>query len=326
MFREFYITSVCLLIPLCVQGEEQAVPTARPIPLTRPAMKQQLEDLKGRTQRIPLPEVKVDATQGDMRQFSYEMRLREAYLPPGTPSVVYANMLPPPGARPDANAQPRNRDFSRNADEAMTLTYAFKTRLFWIVSRTNNCHYCLGHQEQKLSAVGMTDDQIAALDFDWLQHPENERPAFAYARKLTWEPHRLTDADFTELRKFYTDMQILEMTLSVSWNNSINRWKEGLGVPQSQHGDMFFRNKSPDIPADRPLPIDTFLTPTSDELQASVSLVAAVPESNRGSASAASGYNTRPKLESADSVREQLVADRVTPAAVAARRRSGRSR
>jgi AhpD family alkylhydroperoxidase len=192
----------------------------------------------------------------------------------------------------------------------MTLSYAFKTRLFWIVSRTNNCHYCLGHQEQKLSAVGMTDDQIAALDFDWLQHPESERPAFAYARKLTWEPHRLTDADFTELRKFYTDLQILEMTLSVAWNNSINRWKEGLGVPQSQHGDMFFRNKSPDIPADRPLPIDTFLTPTSDSFRNSVSLVAAVPEDARSGAAATSGYNTRPKLESADVVREKLTATR----------------
>lgn len=308
MVRTLAFTSVCLLIPLSLLGEEQAVPTPRPIPLTRPEMKQQLEDLKGRTQRIPLPEVKVDPTQGDMRQFSYEMRLRELYLPPGTPSVVYANLLPPPGARPDTNAQPRTRDFTRNADEAMTLSYAFKTRLFWIVSRANNCHYCLGHQEQKLSAVGMTDDQIAALDFDWLQHPEHERPAFAYARKLTWEPHRLTDSDFTELRKSYTDMQILEMTLSVAWNNSINRWKEGLGVPQSQHGDMFFRNKSPDIPADRPLPIDTFLTPTSEGYQNSVSLVAAVPESGRGGASSAGGYNTRPKLESVDVVREKLLA------------------
>ena len=35
------------------------------------------------------------------------------------------------------------------------------------------------------------------------------------------------------LRKHYTDLQILEMVLSVSGNNAINRWKEGAGVPQS---------------------------------------------------------------------------------------------
>ena len=33
------------------------------------------------------------------------------------------------------------RSFTRDADPNMTLSYAFKTELFWIVSRANNCHY-----------------------------------------------------------------------------------------------------------------------------------------------------------------------------------------
>src|ERR1700688_1415949 len=106
--------------------------------------------------------------------------------------------------------------------------------MFWIVSRTNNCQYCLGHQEWKLAAVGMTEPPLAALDGAWSQFTPAQRAAFAFARKLTYEPHRLTDADIDPLRKYYKELQILEMVLSVAGNNALNRWKEGVGVPQSK--------------------------------------------------------------------------------------------
>jgi hypothetical protein len=56
----------------------------RPIPLTRPEMKQYLEDMKARTPRIPLPELTEDekAKLGE-RGSGYESRLRYHYLPAG---------------------------------------------------------------------------------------------------------------------------------------------------------------------------------------------------------------------------------------------------
>ena len=86
----------------------------------------------------------------------------------------------------------------------MTLDYAFKTQLFWIVSRTNNCQYCLGHQESKLLGAGMTEDQIAALDSDWSQFGPKEQAAYALARRITLEPHLLSDADIDAVRAHYT--------------------------------------------------------------------------------------------------------------------------
>lgn len=93
-----------------------------PVPLTRPEMKQALEDLKGRKPRIPLPELtEEDKAKLGERGASYEGRLRYHYLPGGdTRSGAF---------------------FSREPDPNMSLDYAFKTELFWIVSRTNNCHY-----------------------------------------------------------------------------------------------------------------------------------------------------------------------------------------
>jgi hypothetical protein len=85
-------------------------------------MKQYLEQLKARKPRIPLPELTAEerAKLGS-RQANYEARLRWHYLPAG---------------------QGRSGlGFSREPDPHMSLDYAFKTELFWIVSRTNNCHY-----------------------------------------------------------------------------------------------------------------------------------------------------------------------------------------
>ncbi len=41
-----------------------------------------------------------------------------------------------------------------------------------------------------------------------------DRAAFAYARKLTYQPYQVSDADIDQLRKHYSDLQILEIILS----------------------------------------------------------------------------------------------------------------
>jgi AhpD family alkylhydroperoxidase len=303
-------SGLLLTASLCPAGEPIA--TARPVPRTRPEMKQLLEDMKSRELRIPLPELTPEqrAELGE-RADSYESRLRYHYLPQGESSVFSGSRS---GGRSGesrtggSSLSTAGRDFTRNADEKMTLSYAFKTRLFWIVSRTNNCQYCMGHQEQKLSAVGMTDDEIAALDFDWSTYPPEEQAAFAYARKLTYEPHNITDADIEALKKHYTPLQILEMTLSMCGNNAINRWKEGTGVPQSQSGSMFF-SRAETLPTDRPVPNESFLTPTAPKYQDTISKVAALQLDESGKPTGRAIGN-RPPLESRDEVEAALAAAR----------------
>lgn len=220
------------LSPALPAAEPPAVP--RPTPATRPAMKRLLEEMKHRPGRIPLaePTAAERAAAGDDAQaLSYEQRLRAAHLPGTTPRgyLGFAGTAPPrPGAPP--------RPAADEPDPALTLDYAFKTRLFWIASRTNNCQYCLGHQESKLLAVGMTDDDLARLDTDWSGFPAAEQAAFALARRLTRAPGDVSDADVAACLAHHTPQQVLELTLSVAGNNAINRWKEGIGVPQAAGG------------------------------------------------------------------------------------------
>lgn len=290
---------------------DDAVQTPRPVPATRPEMKQLLEDMKKRPHRIPIPELtEKDKEALGERAGNYEARLRYHYVPATEGSVfgaARAGAAGGPGASSSGSAskdgaktgQRSGIDFTRNADENMSLTYQFKTKLFWIVSRTNNCQYCLGHQEWKLAATGMTDDQIAALDADWGVYGENEQAAFAYVRLLTWEPHRLNDAAIESVKQHYTPLQILEMTMSVSGNNSINRWKEGTGIPQSEGNTFAGRGGSADIPHS-----NEFTTPTSTKYEKLVSIVAPI-EIQEGKATGR-GLSTRPPLESRDETLKKI--------------------
>ena len=101
-------------------GEPARLPL--PTPLTRPDMKQMLEDLKTRTPRFELPPLtEAEKEKLGERGGGYEGRLRALYMPGSENRGGFG--------------------FSREADPKMSLTYEFKTQLFWIVSRTNNCQY-----------------------------------------------------------------------------------------------------------------------------------------------------------------------------------------
>ena len=104
-------------------GEPASDP--RPVPLTRPTMKQFLEDVKSRTPRIPLPPLTEEekAKLGD-RGGGYESRIRALYMPTPTGGDARSGF-----------------GFGGKDDPEATLDYKFKTQLFWIVSRTNNCQY-----------------------------------------------------------------------------------------------------------------------------------------------------------------------------------------
>lgn len=233
----------------------------RPTPLRRDEMKRLLEDMKNRKERVVLPPLTEEENlQTDARAISYESRLSRLFLPSSAGARGYLNF----SGSPNRVSRPNDNRPVQEPDPTLTLDYGFKTRLFWIASRVNNCQYCLGHQESKLLAVGMNDDLIAALDLDWSKFPESEQAAFALARRLTLEPQLLTDSDLDACRKHFSDLQILEMVLSVGGNNAINRWKEGAGIPQSRTGGSFGAGNTEE---------HSYLTDTNPALAGKVSVI-----------------------------------------------------
>jgi len=116
---------------LGIARAEDPADSPRPIPLTRPEMKRLLEDMKQRKPRIPLPVLTGEekAKLGE-RGTSYEARLRSLYL-----QGQGSGFGGPGGGR--SGGAGGNREPETN----MSLDFAFKTELFWIVSRANNCQY-----------------------------------------------------------------------------------------------------------------------------------------------------------------------------------------
>lgn len=189
--------------------------TPKPVATTRPELKQQLEALKGRTPRLPLPPLtEAEKAASKTKIVVSNGRARQLYLPK---SWYAADFLPDPEAR---------------------LDNTFKVRLFWIVSRCNNCLYCLGHQEHRLLHMGMNEDQIAALDSEWSLFPEPEQAAMRFTRKLTLTPHLIDDEDLASLKTHFSNDEVIELVYTVSFFNSVNRWTDSLGLPQ----DQFFRD------------------------------------------------------------------------------------
>ncbi|HYH67236.1 MAG TPA: hypothetical protein VD866_21245, partial [Urbifossiella sp.] len=194
-------------------------------------------------------------------------------------------------------------------DAATSLDNTFKTRLFWVVSRVNNCYYCLGHQEYKLSAAGLTDDEIAALDGDWDALAPNLRAAVRFTRQLTVAPHTVTAADLAELGKHFTPNQCAEIVLAVGGYNAMNRWTDGLNIPGEAGGDFFAKGGEGKKVA-------SFSTPASPKYADFVSRVAPLPE--KCVKASAPAWPARPKLEDRAAVEAAWAAARTPLLPVAA--------
>ena len=95
------------------------------------------------------------------------------------------------------------------------------------------------------------------------------------------------------------------MIVSVAGNNSTNRWKEGAGIPQSHSSSNFLRFSEKAPPADRILPIETYLTPTSDRYASRVTSVAPLTSDEVGKPTTAT-VQKRPPLEPRDQVERAL--------------------
>lgn len=199
--------------------------------VTRPEMKKRIEALKSRTARLSLP-APTEQEIASGRALVNNGRLRSLYLPPSWQSFLVPGWGSSSARRP-TTSPPANTASLLKTLEA-TPGYAFKTRLFWVVSRANDCQYCLGHQELKLKRVGMNDDQIAALDCHWDRFPDNEQAALKLTRKLTLTPHLVNEQDIAELRPHFSDAEIIDIVYTVSRYNAVNRWTASTGIPQDK--------------------------------------------------------------------------------------------
>jgi uncharacterized peroxidase-related enzyme len=92
------------------------------------------------------------------------------------------------------------------------------------VSLINGCHYCTQHHIQGAKRAALTPEQMKTLKAGhYAGFGEPEQAALRYAEKLTRTPDAASDEDFDELKKYYSDEQILDLHMLIGLANLTNR-------------------------------------------------------------------------------------------------------
>ncbi|MGO8983762.1 MAG: carboxymuconolactone decarboxylase family protein [Terriglobales bacterium] len=92
------------------------------------------------------------------------------------------------------------------------------------VSLINGCQYCTQHHIQGSKRVGITPQEMKELkEGKYSRFSAPEQVALRYAEKLTRTPDGASDADFVELKKHFSDGQIVDLHMLIGLANLTNR-------------------------------------------------------------------------------------------------------
>jgi len=99
------------------------------------------------------------------------------------------------------------------------------------VSLINECRYCTQHHVAASKRVGLTAEDWAALrSGDYSRYNEKERAVLTYIEKLTRTPHQVTQTDFDQLKKNFSDPEIVDIHMLAGLANLTNRVTDPLGL------------------------------------------------------------------------------------------------
>ena len=117
--------------------------------------------------------------------------------------------------------------------EAATLPKRYLEIAIVVVSRLNECHYCVAHHKPFLAVEGISPAAIdRLLDTDNPELDEVDRLVVEYA-KVAWEfPNRMPDALFRRLRQHLSEAQVVELTLRITLCGFFNRFNDALQIEE----------------------------------------------------------------------------------------------
>ncbi|MCH8156389.1 MAG: peroxidase-related enzyme [Nitrospinae bacterium] len=113
------------------------------------------------------------------------------------------------------------------------LSRAVKEMIASLVSRINECGYCLTYHKGFLVETGISSAEAEAIvaDYKTASITDAEKKLLAYVEKVTRNAYKVTDSDVEGLKECgWSEEQILEATLVVGLFSDINRWVDALGV------------------------------------------------------------------------------------------------
>ena len=109
----------------------------------------------------------------------------------------------------------------------------FKRLIAHVASRAAGCQYCMAHTAGGALHFGVDDAKVAAV-WDYQESPlytAAERAALDLAIAASGVPNTANDDMFLELRKHWTEEQIVEIVGVIALFGFLNRWNDTLATP-----------------------------------------------------------------------------------------------
>jgi uncharacterized peroxidase-related enzyme len=116
--------------------------------------------------------------------------------------------------------------------EAKSLPKRYLEIAIVVVSKLNECHYCVAMHKPFLQVEGLSAQGVDRL-LDYREHPELDevdRLVAEYAEVAWNTPNRVSDALFARLRAHFSEAQIVELTLRITLCGFFNRFSEALRI------------------------------------------------------------------------------------------------
>jgi uncharacterized peroxidase-related enzyme len=110
---------------------------------------------------------------------------------------------------------------------------AFKRLIAHVASRTAGCQYCMAHTAGGALFFGIDPQKVAEL---WefrtsARYSEKERVALDFAIAAASQPNGVTEEVFAQMRKHWSETEIVEIAAVVAVFGFLNRWNDTMATP-----------------------------------------------------------------------------------------------
>lgn len=137
--------------------------------------------------------------------------------------------------------RPRIADAFMQLNQAIlyegSVSEELKMLISLIVSQTTGCRYCQAHMANLARRYKASDEKIRAV-WEW-EHSElfsdQERTALRFAYHASQVPNVVSEEDFTNLRQYFSDSEIVEIVATASLFGYLNRWNDTMATELEEH-------------------------------------------------------------------------------------------
>jgi AhpD family alkylhydroperoxidase len=118
--------------------------------------------------------------------------------------------------------------------EAATLPKRVLELAIVTVSKLNGCNYCVAHHTPFLAIEGVSCAGIERV-LDYRDHPEfddRDKLVVEYAIAAWERPSRIPDALFARLYGYFSEAQVVELTLRITLCGFFNKFNDALAIEE----------------------------------------------------------------------------------------------